>query len=244
MACFLAKLIITVEETEGKLLAMATAEPEPSVRCRQFTAYPSTTQFPPSDFMITVSVAREFFTRVVAQARSLQLLSDEHFTVDGTLVEAWASLKSFKRKDREPTQPPDDRGNPTVDFHGERRSNATHQSTTDPEAQLAKKGAGKEAKLCYSANALMENRNGLLLEFAVEPADGFAERKSARAMLETALPGSRRITLGADKGYDTRDFVESCRALKVTPHIARNEGRAGGSALDRRTARHAGYAVS
>ena len=189
-------------------------------------------------------VAREFFTRVVAQARSLQLLSDEHFTVDGTLVEAWASLKSFKRRDREPSQPPDDRGNPTVNFHGERRSNATHQSTTDPEAKLAKKGAGKEAKLCYSANALMENRNGLLIEFAVEPADGYAERNSARAMLETALPGSRRITLGADKGYDTRDFVESCRALKVTPHIARNEGRAGGSALDRRTARHAGYALS
>jgi transposase len=189
-------------------------------------------------------VAREFFTRVVAQARSLQLLSDEHLTVDGTLVEAWASLKSCKRKDREPSQPPDHRGNPTVNFHGERRRNATHQSTTDPEAKLAKKGAGKEAKLCYSANALMENRNGLLIEFAVEPADGYAERKSARAMLETALPGSRRITLGADKGYDTAEFVAACRALKVTPHIARNEGRAGGSALDPRTARHPGHAVS
>src|ERR1700726_2744651 len=189
-------------------------------------------------------VAREFFTRVVAQARSLQLLSDEHFTVDGTLVEAWASLKSFKPRHQGPTQPPDDPGNPTVNFHGERRSNATHQSTTDPEAKLAKKGAGKEAKLCYSANALMENRNGLLIEFAVAPADGYAERNSARAMLETELPGSRRITLGADKGYDTAEFVAACRALKVTPHIARNESRAGGSALDRRTARHAGYAVS
>jgi len=189
-------------------------------------------------------VAREFFTRVVAQARSLQLLSDEHFTVDGTLVEAWASLKSFKPRHQGPTQPPDDPGNPTVNFHGERRSNATHQSTTDPEAKLAKKGAGKEAKLCYSANALMENRNGLLIEFALEPADGYAERKSARAMLETELPGSRRITLGADKGYDTAEFVASCRTLKVTPHIARNESRAGGSALDCRTARHAGYAVS
>ena len=142
-------------------------------------------------------VAREFFTRVVAQARSLQLLSDEHFTVDGTLVEAWASLKSFKRKDQGPTQAPDDPGNPTVNFHGERRSNLTHQSSTDPEAKLAKKGAGKEAKLCYSANALMENRNGLLIEFAVEPADGYAERKSARAMLETALPGSRRAPSSA-----------------------------------------------
>jgi transposase len=188
--------------------------------------------------------AREFFIRVVAQARSLQLLSDEHFTVDGTLVEAWASLKSFKPRHQGPAQPPDDPGNPTVNFHGERRSNATHQSTTDPEALLAKKGAGKEAKLCYSANALMENRNGLLLELAVESADGFAERNSARAMLEAALPGSRRITLGADKGYDTRDFGTACRTLKVTPHLARNERRAGGSAVDRRTARHAGYAVS
>jgi transposase len=189
-------------------------------------------------------VAREFFTRVVAQARTMQLLSDEHFTVDGTLVEAWASLKSFKRTDRAPSPPPDDPGNPTVNFHGERRGNATHQSTTDPEAKLAKKGTGKEAKLCYSANALMENRHGLLIEFAVATADGYAERNSARVMLETALPGSRRITLGADKGYDTREFVACCRALKVTPHLARNEGRAGGSALDRRTARHVGYAVS
>src|SRR6202023_606649 len=190
------------------------------------------------------AVASEFFRAVVAQARTRKLLSDEHFTVDGTLVEAWASLKSFKRKDAGPSEPPDDPGNPTVNFRGERRSNATHQSTTDPEAQLAKKGAGKEAKLCYSANALMENRHALLIEFALEPADGYAERKSARAMLETELPGSRRITLGADKGYDTAEFVASCRTLKVTPHIARNESRAGGSALDRRTARHAGYAVS
>jgi transposase len=170
-------------------------------------------------------VACEFFTRVVAQARSLQLLSDEHFTVDGTLVEAWASLKSFKRKDREPSQPPDDPGNP-VNFHGERRSNATHQSTTDPEAKLAKKGAGKEAKLCYSANALMENRNGLLIEFAVEPADGYAERKSARSMLETALPGSRRITLEATRATtlpsSSRRAARSrsprtSRAMRVAP---------------------------
>jgi Transposase DDE domain len=120
----------------------------------------------------------------------------------------------------------------------------THQSTTDPEAKLAKKEAGKEAKLCHSANGLMENRNGLLIEFALEPADGYAERKSALAMLETELPDGRRITLGADKGYDTAEFVACCRTLKVTPHIARNESRAGGSALDRRTARHACDAVS
>src|SRR5487761_62635 len=192
-------------------------------------------------------VAGEFFRTVVAEARELKLTSDEHFTVDGgTLIEAWASLKSFRPRGEKPSDrtPPDDAGNPSVDFHGERRQNATHQSTTDPEARLAKKGAGKEAKLCYSANALMENRHGLLIDFAVAPADGYAERNSARAMLETALPGSRRITLGADKGYDTGEFVASCRALKVTPHIARNERRAGGSALDRRTARHGGYAVS
>ena len=164
--------------------------------------------------------------------------------MDGTLVEAWASLKSFKRKAGGPGEPPDDPGNPTVNFHGERRSNDTHQSTTDPQARLAKKGAGKEAKLCYSANALMENRNGLLMDFAVEPADGRAERRSARQMLEITLPGSRRITLGTDRGYDTREFVASCRALKVTPHLARNQARPGGSALDARTARHAGYALS
>jgi hypothetical protein len=119
---------------------------------------------------------------VVEQARALKLLSPDHFTVDGTLIEAWASLKSFRRKDAGPHEPPDDPGNPTVNLRGERRSNATHQSATDPEARLAKKGPGQEARLCYSANALMENRNGLLIELAVEPADGYAERNSARAV--------------------------------------------------------------
>ena len=190
------------------------------------------------------AVAGEFFRGVVEQARALQLLSDEHFTVDGTLVEAWASLKSFKRKDRGPGEPPDDPGNPTVNFRGERRSNATHQSSTDPEAKLARKGPGKEAKLCYSANALMENRNTILIDFQVEPADGHAERRAAIAMADDRLPGSCRITLGGDKGYDTRDFVASCRALKITPHVAQNQARPGGSALDARTARHPGYAVS
>jgi transposase len=190
------------------------------------------------------AVADEFFRAVVAQARGLNLLSDEHFTVDGTLVEAWASLKSFKRKDAGPSEPPGDRGNPTVNFHGERRSNTTHQSTTDPEAKLAKKGAGKEAKLCYSANALMENRHALLVDFQVEPADGYAERRAALAMVDGTLPGRRRITLAGDKGYDTRDFVANCRALGVTPHVAQNETRPGGSALDARTVRHPGYAIS
>jgi transposase len=190
------------------------------------------------------AVADEFFRAVVAQARGLNLLSDEHFTVDGTLVEAWASLKSFKRKMAGPSEPPDDPGNPTVNFHGERRSNATHQSTTDPEARLAKKGAGKEAKLCYSANALMENRHALLVDFQVEPADGDAERRAAIAMIDGNLPGSRRITLAGDKGYDTRDFVARCRALTVTPQVAQNAARLGGSALDGRTVRHPGYAAS
>ena len=189
-------------------------------------------------------VAGEFFRAVVEQARARKLLSDEHFTVDGTLVEAWASLKSFKRRDAGPSEPPDDPGNPTVNFHGERRSNATHQSTTDPEAMLARKGPGKEARLCYSANALMENRNTILIDCQVEPADGRAERRTALAMADERLPGGRRITLGGDKGYDTRDFVASCRALKVTPHVAQNQARPGGSALDQRTVRHPGYAVS
>lgn len=189
-------------------------------------------------------VAGEFFRGVVAQARALGLLSGEHFTVDGTLIEAWASLKSFKRKDVGPSAPPDNPGNPTVNFHGERRSNATHQSTTDPEALLARKGKGKEAKLCYSANALAEKRNFLLIDFQVEPADGRAERRAAEAMADERLAGRRRITLAGDKGYDTYGFVESCRALTITPHVAQNHARPGGSALDARTTRHPGYAVS
>jgi transposase len=189
-------------------------------------------------------VAGEFFRTVVAEARALKLTSDEHFTVDGTLIEAWASLKSFKRKDAGPSEPPDDPGNPSVNFHGDRRTNQSHLSTTDPEARLAKKGAGKEAQLCYSAHALMENRNTILLDFQVEPADGRAERRAAIAMVGACLPGRQRITLGGDKGYDTRDFVASCRALKVTPHVAQNLNRPGGSALDARTVRHPGYAVS
>jgi hypothetical protein len=118
-----------------------------------------------------------------------------------------------------------------VNFHGERRSNETHQSSADPEARLARKGAGKEAKLCYSANALMENRNSILIDFQVEPADGHAQRRAAIAMANERLPGRRRITLGADKGYDARDFIANCRALKVTPQVARNQARPGGSTL-------------
>jgi transposase len=189
-------------------------------------------------------VAGEFFFGVVEQARAMGLLSGEHFTVDGTLVEAWASLKSFKPKDQKPSEPPDDRGNPSVNFHGQRRSNKTHQSATDPEALLARKGAGKEAKLCYSANALVENRNSLLVDFLVEPADGDAERRAALVMLQASLPGHRRLTVAGDKAYDTRDFVAYCRELNVTPHAAQNHARPGGSALDLRTTRHPGYALS
>jgi transposase len=190
-------------------------------------------------------VAGEFFRGVLEQARALKLLSSEHFTVDGTLIQAWASLKSFKRKGEEPGQrSDDDPGNPTVNFHGERRSNATHKSTTDPQALLARKGKGKEAKLCYSANALAENRNTLLIDLQVEPADGSAERRAAVAMTDERLAGTGRITLGGDKGYDTRDFVASCRELQVTPHVTQNLARPGGSALDARTTRHPGYAIS
>jgi transposase len=188
-------------------------------------------------------VASKFFYAVVEQAKRERLTSSEHFTVDGTLIEAWASLKSFKNKDGVGKEPPDDPGNPTVDFRGENRSNDTHASTTDPEARLAKKSKGKEAKLSYSAHALMENRNGLLIDFRVDQADGQAEWRNALTMLEQ-VAGARRITVGGDKGYDVRGFVEACRRLDVTPHIAQNLDRNGGSAIDARTTRPAGYAIS
>ena len=186
-------------------------------------------------------MARAFFDRVVAQARERGLLSDEHFTVDGTLVEAWASLKSFKRKDAPPA-PPDDPGNPTVNFHGERRSNTTHGSTTDPDARLARKGKAQEAKLCYTGHVLMENRNGLAVGSCVIPANGHAERAAALELLG-ALDREGRVTLGADKGYDTRDFVTAVRLLGVTPHVAQNTTNRA-SAIDGRTTRHEGYVVS
>ena len=187
-------------------------------------------------------VAREFLSAVLNQAREENLTSDEHFTVDGTLLEACASLKSFQRKDQK-QDPPDDPGNPSVDFHGEERRNETHQSTTDPDAMLARKGNGKEAKLSYNANLLTENRNGLVVNTEVFQANGTAERDAALVMLEQ-LPGANRVTVGADKGYDTRGFVAECRHLQVTPHVAMNTGRRGGSAIDGRTARHAGYEIS
>jgi len=188
-------------------------------------------------------VAREFLCEVIAQARGKGLTSDEHFTVDGTLLEAWASLKSFQRKDQNNDAPPDDPGNPTVNFHGESRRNDTHESTTDKDALLARKGNGKEARLSYNGNLLTENRNGLIMNTEVFQANGTAERDAALVMLEQ-IPGVGRITVGTDKGYDTRDFVAECRHLNVTPQVARNLKRNGGSAIDERTTRHDGYAVS
>jgi hypothetical protein len=194
------------------------------------------------DRLLDGDVAREFLSEVVRQAQEKDLTSDEHFTVDGTLIEAWASLKSFQRKD-EKNEPPDDPGNPTVDFHGEKRSNDTHESTTDPDALLARKGSGKEAKLSYNGNLLTENRNGLIILTEVFQANGTAERDAAMVMLEQ-IPGGRRVTVGGDKGYDTRDFVAECRNMNVTPHVAQNTKRNGGSAIDGRTTRHGGYEVS
>jgi transposase len=188
-------------------------------------------------------VAHAFFAQVLAQARERDLLSEDHFTGDGTLIEAWAGQKSFKRKEAQaPSPPPDDPGNPSIDFRGERRTNATHASTTDPEARLYKKAKGQEAKLCYLGHVLMENRHGLVVDTHVTHATGTAEREAALAMAE-AIPGQQRVTLGADKNYDTRDFVRELRELRVTPHVARNtSGRS--SAIDGRTTHQPGYAVS
>jgi transposase len=194
------------------------------------------------DRLLAGDIARGFFQAVRAEAEAQHLTSDEHFTVDGTLLEAWASLKSFKKVDADDAPPPDDPGNPTVNFHGERRSNATHASTTDPDARLARKGAGKEAKLSYTGHILMENRNGLAVDVALFPATGTAERDAALEMLSD-LPDNGRITVGADKNYDTQGFVALLRELNVTPHVAQNTAHRR-SAIDARTTQHPGYAVS
>jgi hypothetical protein len=193
--------------------------------------------------LLEADVAKEFLARVVAQARGKGLTSDEHFTVDGTLLDAWASLKSFQPKEGKPIPPPDDPGNPMVNFRGEKRSNETHESKTDPDALLARKGEGKESKLSYSGNLLVENRNGLIVNAEVFQANGTAERDAALIMLEK-LRGTQPVTVGGDKGFDTRGFVEECRNLRVRPHVAQNLTRRGGSAIDGRTTRHAGYALS
>jgi IS5 family transposase len=197
--------------------------------------------------LLNHEVGRLFFDAIVRKAREARLMSDDHFTVDGTLIEAWASLKSFRPKGEEKVQhPPDeDLGNPAVNFHGEKRSNKTHESTTDPESRLMRKGRGKEAKLCYGAHVLMENRNGLLVDFEVRKATGTAEEEAAEAMLKRqARKGIHPKTLGGDKGYDTRDFVATLRKRQITPHVAANTERRGGSAIDGRTTRHRGYEIS
>ena len=194
------------------------------------------------DRLLQGDVAEKFFQLVLTQARVADLLSDEHFSVDGTLIEAWASHKSFQRKDQ-PTPPPDDPGNPTVDFHGEKRSNDTHESTTDPDARLARKSGGHEAKLAYCGNVMIENRNGLVVDTELLQCNGTAERDAAMMMMER-VEGTDRITLGADKGYDTKDFVKEMRGMNVTPHVSQNTKRPGGSAIDGRTTRHEGYQVS
>ena len=198
------------------------------------------------DRLIEHEVARRFFEGVIDQARREGLISKEHFTVDGTLIEAWASMKSVRPKDENPEDrpPPDDRGNPTVNFRGERRSNETHASTTDPEALLARKGDGKEAKLCFSGHVMMENRNGLCVDISVAQATGTAERDEALTLLGRLQDrGFRPRTLGADKGYDVAAFVHTVQAAGVTPHVAQNTSRRR-SNIDGRTTRHAGYAVS
>ncbi len=191
-------------------------------------------------------IAEEFFSAVLDLARKKELLSDEHFTVDGTMIEGWASLKSFQPKDeaqRDKDDKPDDPGNPTVNFHGQKRSNKTHESSTDTDLRLFKKTKGSEAKLAYQGHVLMENRNGLVVNALLTKASGTAEREAALAMLQQRAQ-KKRVTMGGDKGYDTRDFVADLRACQVTPHVAQNDKRRGGSAIDQRTTRHPGYQVS
>ena len=226
------------------------------------------------DRLLNAQIARKFLSAILAHDDVAPLLSDEHFSVDGTLVEAWASMKSFQPKtaataDAPPADdtesgpasvadraasPAQDTPSPTpsdgptkdrnaeVDFHGEKRSNQTHVSVTDPDARLYRKGKGKEAKLCYMGHALMENRHGLVVDADLTLADGYAERKAALALIEHHSAGTEnRLTLGADKGYDTADFVADLRAMNVTPHVA---AKVKGSAIDARTTRREGYAVS
>ena len=189
-------------------------------------------------------IAAKFLGAILVQPRVRRLLSTDHFSVDGTLIEAWASMKSFKPKDGSDEPPTDGGGrNPEADFHGRKRSNETHASSTDPEARLYRKGQGKEAKLCFMGHGLMENRHGLLVDACLTQADGHAERVAALHMIEPHADRPQAITLGADKAYDVQDFVNELRSMRVTPHVTQNiSGRS--SAIDGRTTRHGGYAVS
>ncbi len=195
------------------------------------------------DRLLDGAVAARFLSTLMAQPRVKRLLSTDHFSVDGTLVQAWASTKSFKPVDGpdDPT-PPSGGRNAETNFRGETRSNATHASTTDPDAKLYRKGPGMEARLAFLGHALMENRNGLLVDACLTPAGGHAERLAALAMIERRADRPAAVTLGADKGYDAADFVNELRSMNVRPHIARNTTRR--SAIDGRTTRHAGYVAS
>jgi transposase len=196
------------------------------------------------DRLLDGDIAEAFFAEVVAAINQDGLLSDEHFTVDGTLLEAWASHKSFKPKGSDRT-PPDDPKNPTVNFHGQTRRNDTHQSTTDPDARLYKKAVGREAKLGYLGHLLTENRHGFIIDTAVTDASGTGERDAAILMLGELPLTRRRITVGADKLFDTRDWVRAVRQMRITPHVAQfGTGHGRGSAIDGRTTRHVGYALS
>ena len=196
------------------------------------------------DRLLRGAISQRFFELVLERARSKDLLSSEHFTVDGTLIEAWASQKSFQLKDGPPSTPGDSSGgsNPSVDFRGQKRTNDTHESKTDPDARLFRKGDNQGAILCYQGHLLTENRNGLVIEGRLWIAGGTGEREAAIEMIATR-PGVSTLTLGADKGYDTQEFVRRCRELGVTPHVAQNTtGRR--SAIDGRTTRHEGYGLS
>jgi hypothetical protein len=196
------------------------------------------------DRLLEGDIAAKFLVAILSQPKVKRLLSTDHFSVDGTLIEAWASIKSFKPRNGSGDPPSDGGGrNVEADFHGERRSNETHASTTDPDARLYKKGKGKEAKLCFMGHGLMENRHGLLVDAHLTEANGYAERVAALHMIGPFTEGTQAITLGADKAYDTKDFVKDLRSMKVTPHVAQNvNGRR--SAIDGRTTRHPGYGVS
>ena len=200
------------------------------------------------DRLLAGEIAGKFLRAVLAQPRVKRLMSSDHFSVDGTLIQAWASLKSFRRKDGSDNDPEGPGRNAERGFHKEKRSNETHQSTTDPEARLYRKGDGQPAKLCYLGHALMENRHGLAVDGLVTQATGTAEREATLAMLDRRRR-RRRITLGADKAYDVRGFVENLRRRQVTPHVAidghvRKSGKPRATAIDARTTRHPGYAVS
>ena len=195
------------------------------------------------DRLLEGDIAAKFMAAVLEQPRVKQLLSTEHFSVDGTLVEAWASMKSVKPKEGSDEPPPGGGRNAEANFHGQKRSNATHGSSTDADARLYKKGRGKEAKLCFMGHGLMENRHGLLVHACLTQADGHAERVAALHMIEPYADRPRAITLGADRGYDAEDFVNELRSMNVRPHVAQNNSRRR-SAIDGRTTRHVGYAAS